>query len=166
MFDVLNYIKNNEAHLSWLCPICYQHVPPEQLEISQYVLYDVIRSDRLPSDCEEIEFDMNGMWYPSVYMQSYAYDGIVTPNAAGVPSTSAAAAVAGGTMQQYGDFDNDFYSASNFAVHNDGIDLTMGSRRSTRESDDIQQPQQQQQHSDDTETEQRIIAVIDLTDDD
>lgn len=60
-FDALNYISLNEKKPSWMCPICRNSVPFDNMEIYQYFM-DVLKAGNLPSDCTQIELLSDGSW--------------------------------------------------------------------------------------------------------
>ncbi|XP_059474108.1 uncharacterized protein LOC132195861 isoform X2 [Neocloeon triangulifer] len=60
-FDASLFIQMNETTPTWNCPVCDKHALYDTLVIDGY-FQDVLKSSRLPADCNEIQLTSDGSW--------------------------------------------------------------------------------------------------------
>ena len=62
-FDATLYLMMNEKKSKWECPVCQKSAEPEKLQIDGFFL-NLVKSNRLPSDENDIVLHTDGSWDP------------------------------------------------------------------------------------------------------
>ena len=62
-FDASLFLMMNEKKPKWECPVCQKSAEPEKLQIDGFFL-NLVKSNRLPSDENDIVLHTDGSWDP------------------------------------------------------------------------------------------------------
>lgn len=63
-FDGSLFLQMNELTPKWICPICHEIIPYQDLVVDGY-FSEVLSCKELPLDCKEIFVDSKGDWSPA-----------------------------------------------------------------------------------------------------